>query len=51
MEYRPELVAHIAPRTSGRAPLPIDGRVRHLCDQLQERLDTTLREQRQCWAA
>jgi hypothetical protein len=51
MEYRPELVAHIAPRNSGRAALPIDGRVRHLCDQLQERLDATLREQRQSRAA
>ena len=51
MEYRPELVAHIAPRTSGRVALPVDARVRQLCDQLQERLDATLREQRQSWAA
>jgi hypothetical protein len=51
LEYRPELVAHIAPRSRGRAALAIDPRVRHLCDQLQERMDTTLLQQRQGWAA
>jgi hypothetical protein len=49
--YRPELVAHIAPRPGSRATLAIDPRVRRLCDQLQERLDSTLRRQRQGWAA
>ena len=49
--YRPELVAHIAPRTATRARLDLDPRVRQLCEQLQERLDTTLRAQRQGRAA
>ncbi|MDG4780907.1 hypothetical protein O7614_14775 [Micromonospora sp. WMMD961] len=42
--YRPELHAHIAPRRShdagaaGHRPLPIDRRVRALCDELTDRL-------------
>jgi hypothetical protein len=51
LEYRAELVAHIAPRTAGPTALAIDPRVRHLCDQLQERLDGTLRQQRRGRAA
>lgn len=49
--YRPELVAHIAPRTATRARLDLDPRVRQLCEQLQERMDTALRAQRQGRAA
>ena len=51
LEYRPELAAHIAPRSSRRDALVIDPRVRHLCGQLQERLDSHLRGQRRGWAA
>ena len=51
LAFRPELVAHIAPRAAKRAGLDLDPRVRQLCDQLQDRLDTTLRAQRQGRAA
>ncbi|MFY1651424.1 hypothetical protein ACN27J_11085 [Solwaraspora sp. WMMB762] len=36
--YRPDLSAHIAPRTPARQPLPIDPAVRTLCDELTARL-------------
>ncbi|MGP8160571.1 MAG: sulfotransferase [Candidatus Dormibacteria bacterium] len=51
LDYRPELIAHITPRSGSRAALDIDPRVRRLCDQLHERMDTTLRRQRQGEAA
>ena len=51
LAFRPELIAHIAPRSAKRAGLELDPRVRRLCDQLQERMDTTLRAQRQGRAA
>ena len=51
LAFRPELVAHIAPRAARRAALDLDPRVRVLCDQLQERMDTTLRAQREGRAA
>jgi hypothetical protein len=52
LEYRPALIAHIAPRGPGSPrPLDIDPRVRALCDQLASRLDATLRSQRDGAAA
>lgn len=52
LDYRPALIEHISPRGSGGArPLPIDPRVRALCDHLQDRLDATLRSQRDGAAA
>jgi hypothetical protein len=51
LEFRPELVGHIAPRSGKRTALDIDPRVRRLCDQLQEQMNATLREQRQGRAA
>jgi hypothetical protein len=52
LEFRDELIAHIAPRGgSGARPLDIDPRVRVLCDQLQDRLDEALRLQSEGWAA
>jgi len=50
LEFRDEMVAHIAPRAPARSrPLDIDPRARMLCDALQERLDQALGEQR--WRA
>ena len=51
LAFRPELVEHIAPRAAKRARLDLDPRVRQLCDQLRERMDTTLRAQREGRAA
>jgi hypothetical protein len=52
LAYRPALIEHISPRGPGGAkPLDIDPRVRALCDQLQGRLDETLRGQRDGAAA
>ena len=40
LDYRPELVAHIAPRRPReQPPLPIDPRVREVCTDLTTRLD------------
>ena len=40
LDYRPELVAHIAPRRpKEQPPLPIDPRVREVCTDLTTRLD------------
>lgn len=50
--FRPELIEHIAPRApSGIRQLDIDPRVRAMCDQLQSRLDETLRLQAEGRAA
>jgi hypothetical protein len=52
LEYRSAFIAHISPHPRRSiAPLAIDPRVRQLCDQLQDRFDAILREQRQGWAA
>jgi hypothetical protein len=52
LTYRPALIEHISPRGPGGArPLDIDPRVRALCDHLQDRLDETLRGQRDRAAA
>lgn len=39
--YQPQLVTHIRPRTARPQRVDIDTRVRRLCDELAERLDTT----------
>jgi hypothetical protein len=40
--WRPELVAHVAPRSGrGLPPLDLDPRIRARCDELRARLDTT----------
>jgi len=52
LTYRPALIEHIAPRGArSPRPLDIDPRVRALCDHLQDRLDETLRSQRDGAAA
>jgi hypothetical protein len=52
LEFRDDLIAHIAPRGGSAArPLEIDPRVRGLCTQLQDRLDEALRLQTEGWAA
>ena len=52
LAYRPALIEHISPRGPGGAKLlDLDPRVRALCDQLQGRLDETLRSQRDGAAA
>ncbi|MET0492222.1 MAG: hypothetical protein ABW000_03730, partial [Actinoplanes sp.] len=38
LPYRPEFVADVAGPPPALAPLPIDPRVRELCDELTERL-------------
>ncbi len=44
--FRQDLIEHIAPRApSGQRHLEIDPRARALCDELQDRLDETLRLQ------
>jgi hypothetical protein len=52
LAYRPTLIEHISPRGPGSPRrLDIDPRVRALCDHLQDRLDETLRSQRDGAAA
>ena len=52
LTYRPALIEHISPRgPGGTRPLDIDPRVRALCNHLQDRLDETLRGQRDGAAA
>lgn len=40
LDYDPRLGAHIESRTPRRRPLPIDPRLRQLCDELTQRLDS-----------
>jgi hypothetical protein len=50
--YRPALIEHISPRgPGGTRPLDLDPRVRALCENLQARLDESLRSQRDGAAA